>query len=124
MLQSAGMGIFYSPSSSSILSAVERERYGVLVGFLNLIRNGANVTSVAMAAAIVTASMGSMGYEPSLDAVRGGGSSGVGFAFTVGLRNAYLTMMGLLLAAMALSFFQVQPEPSRTGGQVGEAATG
>ena len=34
MLQSAGMGIFYSPSSSSILSAVERERYGVLVGFL------------------------------------------------------------------------------------------
>ena len=124
MLQSAGMGIFYSPSSSSILSAVERERYGVLVGFLNLIRNGANVTSVAMAAAIVTVSMGSMGYEPSLDAVRGGGSSGVGFAFTVGLRNAYLTMMGLLLAAMALSFFQVQPEPSRTGGQVGEAATG
>ncbi len=124
MLQSAGMGIFYSPSSSSILSAVERERYGVLVGFLNLIRNGANVTSVAMAAAIVTASMGSMGYEPSLDAVRGGGGAGVGFAFTVGLRYAYLTMMGLLLAAMALSFLQVQPEPSRTGGQMGEAAAG
>lgn len=124
MLQSAGMGIFYSPSSSSILSAVERERYGVLVGFLNLIRNGANVTSVAMAAAIVTASMGSMGYEPSLDAVRGGGGAGVGFAFTVGLRYAYLTMMGLLLAAMALSFLQVQPEPSRTGRQMEEAATG
>ncbi len=124
MLQSAGMGIFYSPSSSSILSAVERERYGVLVGFLNLIRNGANVTSVAMAAAIVTASMGSMGYEPSLDAVRGGGGAGVGFAFTVGLRYAYLTMMGLLLAAMALSFLQVQPEPSRTGEEMGEAAAG
>ena len=123
MLQSAGMGIFYSPSSSSILSAVERERYGVLVGFLNLIRNGANVTSVAMAAAIVTASMGSMGYEPSLDAVRGGGGGGVGFAFTVGLRYAYLTMTGLLLAAMALSFLQVQPEPSRTGGAVGKAPT-
>lgn len=124
MLQSAGMGIFYSPSSSSILSAVERERYGVLVGFLNLIRNGANVTSVAMAAAIVTASMGSMGYEPSLDAVRGGGGGGVGFAFTVGLRYAYLTMTGLLLAAMALSFLQVQPESSRTGGAVGKAPTG
>ena len=124
MLQSAGMGIFYSPSSSSILSAVERERYGVLVGFLNLIRNGANVTSVAMAAAIVTASMGSLGYEPSLDAVRGGGGGGVGFAFTVGLRYAYLTMTGLLLAAMALSFLQVQPESSRTGGAVGKAPTG
>jgi EmrB/QacA subfamily drug resistance transporter len=124
ILQSSGMGMFYSPSSSSILSAVERERYGVLVGFLNLIRNGANVTSVAMAAAIVTATMGVMGYEPSLDAVRGGGGAGVGDAFTLGLRNAYLAMMGLLLVAMAVSILQVRPEPSRTGGEMGEPAAG
>ena len=123
ILQSSGMGMFYSPSSSSILSAVERERYGVLVGFLNLIRNGANVTSVAMAAAIVTATMGAMGYEPSLEAVRGGSDAGVSYAFTLGLRHAYLTMMGLLLVAMAVSVLQVRPEPSPRGGQLEEAPT-
>lgn len=121
MLQSSGMGIFYSPSTSSILSAVKREGYGVILGFLNLIRNAANVTSVAMAAAIVTVTMGTMGYEPSLGAVGGGGGAGVSYAFTLGLRNAYLTMMGLLLVAMAVSVLQDHPEPSRRGGQLEEA---
>ena len=121
MLQSSGMGIFYSPNSSSILSAVERETYGVILGFLNLIRNAANVTSVAMAAAIVTATMGAMGYEPSLEAVRGGGGAGVSLAFTLGLRHAYLTMMGLLVVAMALSVLTAQTEPSPRGGQLEEA---
>jgi len=79
---------------------------------------------VAMAAAIVTATMGVMGYEPSLDVVRSGGGAGVGDAFTLGLRNAYLAMMGLLLVAMAVSILQVRPEPSRTGGEMGEAAAG
>jgi hypothetical protein len=121
ILQSAGMGMFYSPNSSSILSSVERERYGVLLAFLNLVRNAANVTSVAMATAIVTATMGTMGFEPSLDAVRSGGGAGVGDAFTFGLRNAYLIMMGLLLVAMAVSVLTVNPETSRLGDQVEEA---
>ena len=124
ILQRSWMGMFYSPSSSSILSAVERERYGVLVGFLNLIRNGANVTSVAMAAAIVTATMWVMCYVPSLDAIRGGGGAVAGDAFTLCLRDAYLTMVGLLLVAMAVSILQVRPEPSPTGGEMGEATAG
>ena len=120
MLQSAGMGMFYSPNSSSILSSVERERYGVLLAFINLVRNAANVTSVAMATAIVTATMGTMGYEPSLDAVRSGGGAGIADAFTSGLRHAYLIMMGLLLVAMAVSVLTVNPEPSGADGQVEE----
>ena len=120
MLQSAGMGMFYSPNSSSILSSVEREKYGVLLGFLNLVRNAANVTSIAMATAVVTATMGAMGYEPSLEAVQSGGGAGVGEAFTSGLRNAYFIMMGLLLVSMAVSVLTVNPEPSRADGQVEE----
>ena len=120
MLQSAGMGMFYSPNSSSILSSVEREKYGVLLGFLNLVRNAANVTSIAMATAVVTATMGAMGYEPSLEAVRSGGGAGVGEAFTSGLRNAYFIMMGLLLVSMAVSVLTVNPELSRADGQVEE----
>jgi len=100
ILQSIGMGTFYSPNASSILSEVARERYGVVLSFLNLVRNGANVTSVAMATVIVTATMAGLGFQPSLDAV--GGVEG-GRAFTAGLRNAYTVMACLLIAAMAIS---------------------
>ena len=104
MLTNSGMGTFYSPNSSSILSAVERERHGVISALLNLIRNGGNVISVAVATAIVTATMGSMGYEPSLDAVRNAGAvSGVGAAFTAGLKYAYFTMLAWVLLAMLIS---------------------
>lgn len=112
VLNSCGMGVFYSPNSSSVLSAVGRESYGVVSGFLNLVRNAGNVTSVAVATAIVTATMGSLGYEPSLDAVRDGTDIGVKQAFTVGLKYAYLAMAGSLLLAMTISAFKVgRPGP-------------
>jgi Na+/melibiose symporter-like transporter len=95
-----------------VLSAVGRESYGVVSGFLNLVRNAGNVTSVAVATAIVTATMGSLGYEPSLDAVRDGTDIGVKQAFTVGLKYAYLAMAGSLLLAMTISAFKVgRPGP-------------
>ncbi len=103
MLTSSGMGTFYSPNSSSILSAVEQESHGVISGLVNLIRNAGNVVSVAVATAVITATMGSLGYEPSLDAVRHGTASGVGTAFTVGMRYAFFTMLGSLLVALLLS---------------------
>jgi MFS family permease len=107
VLQNSGMGLFYSPNSSSILSAVERERYGVISAFVNLIRNSANVTSIAIATAIVTATMGYMGFEPSLEAVSSGdGGEGVIGAFVSGLRNAYLAMLGLLVVGLAVSTFK------------------
>ena len=122
MLTNSGMGLFYSPNSSSILSAVERERHGVISALLNLIRNGGNVVSVAVATAIVTATMGALGYEPSLDAVRAAGGAtgvaGVGGAFTVGLKYAFFTMMGSVLLAMLLSAL-----PTHRAGQPAPAAT-
>jgi MFS family permease len=108
ILQSCGMGVFYSPNTSSVLSVVERERYGVVSAFLNLTRNSANVSSVAAATAIVTATMGAMDYEPSLAAVSCGVGSGVCAAFTLGLQKAYRVMMLLLLAAMAVSAFKFE----------------
>ena len=112
MLQSGGMGTFYSPNSSSILSAVERESHGVISALLNLIRNAGNVMSVAVTTAIVTATMGSMGYEPSLEAVRNGVGTGVGLAFTTGLKYAYMTMACSVLLAMIISVLPLQRAPS------------
>ncbi len=111
ILQSCGMGLFFSPNASSVLSSVSRESYGVISAFLNLIRNAGNVVSIAVATAIVTATMGSMGYEPSLAAVQVGGAAGVGHAFTVGLRYTFLTMTGLMLLAMVISALRGRPKP-------------
>jgi len=94
ILISGGQGTFYSPNTSSVLSTVELESYGIVSALLNLVRNGANITSLAMATAIVTATMGAMGFEPSLGAVRESTEAGVTHAFSIGLRNAFLTMTG------------------------------
>ena len=118
MLMSAGMGIFYSPNSSSVMNAVGQARYGVVAGFLNLVRNAASVTSIAISTIIVTATMNSLGFEPSLEAVRGG-AEGVAHAFTLGLRYAFLVSSGIVFAAMILSALQLgragEPGPSRLG---------
>ena len=105
MLMSSGMGIFYSPNSSSVMNAVVPAKYGVVSGFLNLVRNSANVSSIAIATIVVTTTMNSMGFEPSLEAVRGG-TEGVAHAFTTGLRYAFLAMAGWILIAMTISAFQ------------------
>ena len=103
VMQSAGIGIFNAPNNSSILSAVEPSKYGVITGFLNLIRNSGNLCSIAIATAIVTATMGSMGYEPTLASVSGGGGEGLLAAFTAGLRIAYWVMAAVMLVGVVAS---------------------
>ncbi len=92
-IESMGVGIFYTPNNSSILGAVERGRYGVVSALTQLIRNTANVTSVALFTAVVVVTMGSMGVEPSLSAV----SPEVSGAFLEGLRRAFFIMAVLLV---------------------------
>ncbi|MDE2718037.1 MAG: hypothetical protein OXI33_13650, partial [Chloroflexota bacterium] len=101
--QSVGTGTFNAPNNSSIFSVVERRRYGVISGFINLVRNTANITGIAVATTIVVTVMGSQGFEPSLAAVSDSGAEGVLGAFTSGMKTAYLTMSGLVLLGAALS---------------------
>ena len=96
-VQSMGLGVFYTPNNSSILGAVERSRYGVVSALTQLIRNTANVTSVALFTAVVVITMGSMGVEPSLSAV----SPEVSGAFLEGLRRAFF-VMGCVLVLGAI----------------------
>ena len=112
ILISGGMGTFYSPNTSSALSAVGRESYGVVSGFLNLVRNSANVISLAIATTIVTVTMGSLGFEPSLEAVRTNSVEGVRGAFTIGMRNAFYVLVALVIASMVVSFLQGRPRPA------------
>ena len=102
MMQSCGTGIFNSPNNSSILSVVERSRYGVVSALTQLIRNSANVVSVAVATMVVVTTMATYGVEPKLEAV----NPEVATAFVAGLRWAFL-MLGVALAAgSAISIYR------------------
>ena len=104
IMQSVGIGAFNPPNNSAILSAVANEEHAVISGFLNLVRNSASVISVAIATAIVTMTMGSMGYPPSLAAVSAEGSAGLLDAFVAGLRYAYWLMAAMLIVGVAFTF--------------------
>lgn len=104
-LQGLGMGVFYTPNTASVLSVVERSKYGIATAFLNMTRNTANVVGIGIAISIVTATMASKGFEPSLDAVAAGGV-GVEEAFTQGLRIAFLLLGAFIGVSIILTFLK------------------
>jgi len=113
VMHGLGNGMFQASNHSSMLGAVEPKRYGVASAFVNLNRNTASVTGIAIATTIVVVTMGNMGYEPSLDAVSEGGGVGVAHAFTVGLQRAYMMAGVVMLVGMVLTLFKgKQEEPT------------
>ena len=114
VVQSAGTGLFGSPNSASIFASAEGNRHGVVSALLSLIRNSANVTSVAVATAVVTATMVSMGFAPDLRAIGGDESQGMERSFVSGMNILYLAMGCLLIVGVAVSFLK-GPAPTREG---------
>ena len=81
---------------------------------LSLVRNSANVTSVAVATAVVTATMVSMGYAPDLGAIGGGESQDMERSFVSGMNILYLAMGCLLIVGVVVSFLK-GPDPISEG---------
>ena len=104
ILQSCGFSLFHTPNNSSILSAVERSRYGIVLAMNHLTRNSASVAGVAVATAIVVASMGAVEAESTLEAVATNPQ-----AFVTGLHRLFLVMGSLMLVGVALSVLQGGP---------------
>ena len=102
MMQSSGTGLFNSPNNSSIISVVDRSRYGVVSALTQLIRNSANVVSVAVATTIVVSTMATYGVEPKLEAV----NPEVATAFVAGLRWAFMAMGCGLATSFAISLYR------------------
>ncbi len=127
LMQNLGMGVFYGPNNSSIMAAVEKSRYGVVAGFLNLVRNSSNVASIAMGTAVVTAFMAAGGYAPSLSGVNSESDLGLLQSFTNGF-NVYLLMMsGLLVMGMVVSLFKgarAEPAPLKAEGEATDPRSG
>ena len=123
-LQGLGMGVFYTPNTASVLSVVEQSRYGIATAFLNMTRNTANVVGIGLAITIVTVTMASKGFEPSLDAVAAGGV-GVEAAFTQGLRIAFLLLGAFIGVSVILTILKRSgsQEAIPSGSRVGEPET-
>ena len=103
IMQSVGIAAFNPPNNGAVLGSVGSANHAMVSGFLNLVRNSASVTSVAIATAIVTATMGSMGYPPTLAAVSAEGTAGLLAAFVAGLRYVYLAMACVLVLNIAFT---------------------
>ena len=97
-----GMGFFYSPNSSSVLSVIDPSDYGVGTAFLNLVRNSANIIGISMATMIITTMMAHYGFQASLDAVNDPNyGDGIKLAFVSGL-SVTLRIQGILILASVL----------------------
>ena len=108
MLQSTGIGLFNSPNNSSIFAGVESSSYGVVASLTQLVRNSANVVSIAMATTVVVVVMGMKGAEPSLDAV----SPQVADAFVSGLRAAFLVLGTFTTVGLVITIVRGERAPS------------
>ena len=107
VLQSSGSGMFQSPNNSSIFGAADPSKHGIVAALVNLTRNSANVTGVAVATAIVTAVMASQGFDANIDEViESGKETGMLSAFNSGLHIAYLIMGSLLVVGALASLFK------------------
>jgi EmrB/QacA subfamily drug resistance transporter len=90
VLQRLGHSSFSAPNNSSVLSVVEKEKFGAVAGFLNMVRNAGNVTGTALATAVVTSVMVSRGLPPTLEGVPEAQVAEVKNAFMTGMRLAYI----------------------------------
>lgn len=105
-LSGAGMGTFYSPNTSDILSTRSGEMYGITAALLNLTRTTGNVTGIAVSTTVIAVYMAAAGYEPSLSEITGSVGEGVKGAFVDGLSMAFLVSTSLLGLGLVLSVVQ------------------
>ena len=103
MLSGLGMAAFSSPNTCVIMSSQSPSKYGIVSAFVNLTRTSANVSGLALAVTLVTITMASYGYEPSLSAVTEGGGEGVREAFVVGMSRAFQLSGAMMMIALALT---------------------
>ena len=108
MLRFTGHAFFNSPNSTSIFSAVEIARFGVVSALTQVLRNSGTVAGIALVTMVIVITMDSLGFEPSLDAVAGG-QAGVAEAFVTGARRAFLILAGLMAVGLAFSLYKGQP---------------
>lgn len=134
VLLGVGMGLFNSPNNSAVFASVPRAQYGVVGGFISMVRNSGQAIGQAIAGAVVVSAIAPVVGGGGLDALRtsiGGGTDTAPLlaAFVTGLQRAYLLSACLAATAAVISLARgprpataAAPEAQRGAAQVEGAA--
>lgn len=121
LLLGIGIGIFTSPNSATMFSAVPRARYGVAGGFISMMRNSGQVIGLAIAGALLVSAIAPVVGHEGLDALRRSAAAGTAKgpllqAFLDGMRHAYLFSSALAFVGALISLSRgaapAQTEPA------------
>ena len=102
-IEGTGIGLFSSPNTSAIMTAIDSRKFSVASAFLNLVRTSAGLSGIAIFTAIVVFTMASQGFEPDLSAVSEAGGNAVRLVFIEGMSRAFLAAAVVMFAAMIIS---------------------
>jgi EmrB/QacA subfamily drug resistance transporter len=109
-----GPGMFSAANSSAIMSSVSNDSYGIASGFLNLTRTFATILGVVMATTVVTLTMTSYGYPPTLIDLSGLDSENATAVFVSGMNKTFLIMGYVTLVGVVLAWLRGEAVNPRT----------
>ena len=114
-IEGTGIGLFSSPNTSAIMTAIDSRKFSVASAFLNLVRTSAGLSGIAIFTAIVVFTMASQGFEPDLSAVSEIGGDAIRLVFIDGMSRAFMAAAAVMFAAMIIS--ALRPENPVSGAE-------
>ena len=114
LIEGTGIGLFSSPNTSAIMTAIDSRKFSVASAFLNLVRTSAGLSGIAIFTAIVVFTMAAQGFEPDLSAVSQVGGDEIRLVFISGMSRAFFAAALVMFAALVIS--ALRPENPVTDG--------
>ena len=109
-----GPGMFSAANSSAVMSSMSNDSYGIASGFLNLTRTFATISGVVMATTVVTLTMISYGYPPTLTGLTEIDSENATVVFVSGMNRTFLIMGYVTLLGVVLSWLRGEAVKAQT----------
>ncbi len=103
LIEGTGIGLFSSPNTSAIMTAIDSRKFSVASAFLNLVRTSAGLSGIAIFTAIVVFTMSSQGFAPDLSAVSQVGGDEIRLVFITGMSRAFFAAALVMFAALVIS---------------------
>ncbi len=106
VIMGLGTGMFFSPNTNSIMSAVPTERRGIAAGVRIMLLNAGNIISIGLALAILSSSISQEAIQALFIGTQVG-SKGIAVSeFVSGLRIAFIVSFILSLVAAVISYLR------------------
>ncbi len=119
LVEGTGIGLFSSPNTSAIMTAIDSRKFSVASAFLNLVRTSAGLSGIAIFTAIVVFTMASQGFEPDLSVVSEASGDAVRLVFIAGMSRAFFAAAVVMFAAMVISLLRPENPVTHIDGQEG-----